>query len=566
LRALQSIPLLSAQGEIMGGISVMFAHARDPDARETRLAEVCAATAAVVLERERARSIAVRNETRFSVALESSAVPFSILEPVRNPDGRIIDFLWTYLNPAAAQALGRSVDELIGRVIGSVLPRAWDSTELFANYVEVLERNEQREFEVPSTATNQGVRWYNVLAAPLQGSLAVWFANITARKAHEHDLQEADKRKDDFLATLAHELRNPLAPIRQGVRIIAAGNSTEAQRRWSHGIIERQVQHMSLLLDDLLDVSRVGRGTLLLRKSRELLSTVVDTAIETARPLLEGKRHNLEQSLPDAPVMLDVDPVRLAQVLGNLLTNAAKYTDPGGRIHVTANHDPGGFVIRVKDNGIGLTEEQQGRVFDMFAQVPAAVERSQGGLGIGLALARGLVQLHGGTLEVSSSGLGFGTEFRVHLPTSCIVAIPDGRTPTSAATPVAKGSRLRRCILIADDNADAADSLAELLRLEGYDVHVAYDGIEAITTSARVEPDVALLDVGMPRASGLAVARAIRQQPRGQLAKLIAITGWGQEQDRRMALEAGFDHHLTKPMLPEVVLDLIQQPRAVAAN
>jgi signal transduction histidine kinase/ActR/RegA family two-component response regulator len=564
LQGLQSIPLLSAQGEVMGVLSVMRAGPLEHCDRENRLAEVCAASAAAVVERERARAAAAKNERRFSVALESSVVPFTILTPIRRGDGPIVDFEWTYINPAGARAVGREVADLLGRGIATVLPLAWDPPGLFARYVSVLERNEQCEFEIQTAATNQGVRWYNVLAAPLQGSVAVWFTNITSRKKYEETLREADRRKDEFLVTLAHELRNPLAPIRQGVRIAAAANSTDAQRRWSHAIIERQVQHMSLLLDDLLDVSRIGRGTLLLRKSDELLSVVMDTALEAVRPHFEAKRHRLEKSLPATPVVLAIDPVRIAQVLGNLLTNAAKYTDPGGQITVSAQHEGPDFVIRVKDNGIGLTPEQQTQVFEMFSQVPAALEQSQGGLGIGLALARGLIELHGGTIRASSAGLGHGTEVIVRLPGSCIVSGREGGPALLAASRAAVDSK--RCILIADDNVDAADSLAELLRLEGYEVHVAYDGAEALATFARVDPDAALLDVGMPHVSGLEVVRAIRQQPRGQRATLIAVTGWGQERDRRLALEAGFDHHLTKPMLPEAVCELIQRGRAGATH
>ena len=561
LQGMRSLNLLSAQGEIMGVLSVMRPEAFEDCEREQRLAEVCAASAAVVVERERARAAAIENERRFSVALESSAVPFTILTPVRAGDGRIVDFMWTYVNPAAARTLGREVAELMGRDIGKVLPKAWDESGLFASYVNVLESGEQCEFEVQTAATNQGVRWYNVLAAPLQGSVAVWFTNVTHRKKFEETLREADRRKDEFLATLAHELRNPLAPIRQSVRIAASMKATDAQRRWSHAIIERQVQHMSLLLDDLLDVSRIGRGTLLLRKSDELLSVVIDTALEVARPHLEAKRHHLEKSLPPEPVILAIDPVRIAQVLSNLLTNAAKYTDPGGTITLTAQREGSDFVIRVKDNGIGLTEEQQTQVFEMFSQVPAALEQSQGGLGIGLSLARGLVELHGGTIRASSAGLGHGTEVIVQLPGGCIVSGREiGPDPLVASLQPGKGN-MKRCILIADDDADAADSLAELLRLDGHDVHVAYDGAEALATFARVDPEAALLDIGMPQVSGLEVVRAIRQRPGGQRATLIAVTGWAQERDRRLALEAGFDHHLTKPMLPEVISKLIELGR-----
>jgi CheY-like chemotaxis protein len=322
---------------------------------------------------------------------------------------------------------------------------------------------------------------------------------------------------------------------------------------------------MSLLLDDLLDASRIGRGTLLLRKSNELLSVVIDTALEAARPHIEAKRHRLEKRLPPTPLVLDIDPVRIAQVLGNLLTNAAKYTHPEGCIMVSAQTEGADFVMRVKDNGIGLTQEQQAHVFDMFSQVPAALEQSQGGLGIGLALARGLVELHGGTIRASSAGLGQGTEIIVRLPVSCVIG-ERVQGPELAASSVAARLDLKRSVLVADDNVDAADSLAELLRLEGFEVYVAYDGVAALETFARVDPDAALLDVSMPQVSGLDVVRVIRGQPGGERAMLIAVTGWGQERDRRLAMEAGFDHHLTKPMPLDVVCQLIQQGRHAAIH
>jgi PAS domain S-box-containing protein len=513
---------------------------------------------AAIIERERARTVAAENVTRFEVALESCAMPFTILVPVRDDDGRIVDFRWTYLNPAAAQALQRPVEELEGKRIAEVLPRAWSAPGMFDHYVRVIERGEQCQFEVRSDATDHG-GWFNVVAAPLREGVAVWFANITERKLYEQALHDADRRKDEFLATLAHELRNPLAPIRQGVRIAGMSTSTEAQKRWSHGIIERQVQNMSLLLDDLLDVSRIGRGTLLLRRSSESLSAVIGTAIEMARPHVEAKRHSLQTALPEEDLALDIDPLRIAQVVGNLLTNAAKYTDPGGRIRLSAARESDELVIRITDNGIGLEKDQLAQVFEMFSQIPGAMDKSQGGLGIGLALARGLVELHGGHIAAKSAGPGHGTEFAVRLPGSCFI---DVAKPAAAAGPPSPSLRPpARRILIADDNEDAADSLAELLRLEGHEVHVAYDGEQALAVFTEIDPDAVLLDVGMPRLSGLEVVRAIRQQPSGQRATLIAITGWGQERDRLIALEAGFDHHITKPMHPEHIQALIASGR-----
>jgi signal transduction histidine kinase/CheY-like chemotaxis protein len=509
---------------------------------------------------------AAKTEQRFSVALESSVVPFSILAPVRDEEGRIVDFQWTYLNPAATRAFGRDGVELVNRRVGDTLPRAWDAPGLFDRYVRIVETGEPNQFELCTSASNQGTRWYHVVASPLHASIAVWFANITDRKLHEESLEAAAQRKDEFLATLAHELRNPLAAIRQGVRIARAITAADAQKRWGHAVIERQVNHMSLLLDDLLDVARVGRGTLLLRKSQEALAELVDTAVETARPHIEAKRHHLTSELPSAPVLLEVDPLRIAQVIGNLLINAAKYTDPGGQIRVRVDVDAEGLVIRIKDNGIGLTQEQISQVFDMFAQIPGSLDKSQGGLGIGLALARGLVELHDGSISVSSAGAGKGAEFSVRLPKSCVVRVDEPpQASSNPSVPSPRDGSVAR-ILIADDNRDGADSLAELLRIDGHDVYVAYEGRQALATFEQVLPDVALLDVGMPGLTGLDVVRSIRQHPAGARTVLIAVTGRGEEKDRHRALEAGFDHLVTKPTDPERIQALIELGRASRAS
>jgi PAS domain S-box-containing protein len=498
---------------------------------------------------------AQQNQQRFSFALESSIVPFSILAPVRAGDGRMVDFEWTYINAAAARAMGREAKELLGQRIREVLPRAWEPLGQFDRYVGVAETGEPCQFEVCTQASNQGTRWYNIVAFELQGCVAVWFANITDRKIYEEALEAAAKRKDEFMATLAHELRNPLGAIRQGVQIARATAASEAQKSLGLAVIERQVTQMSLLLDDLLDVARVGRGTLPLRKSREALAVLIDTAIETARPHIEAKHHHLDVDLPTSRIIMDVDPLRMTQVIGNLLVNAAKYTDAGGRIRLSADLEEGALAIRVRDNGIGLTPEQIGQVFDMYAQIPAALEKSQGGLGIGLALARGLIDLHGGSISASSHGPGQGAEFIVRLPASCVTIEDVPEAPQAADAAPVQGQVAT--ILIADDNRDVADSLAELLRLDGHQVHVAYDGDEALKAYTRVAPDAALLDMQMPGLSGIELARAIRQRPRSVPTLLIAVTGRGQEKDREMALHAGFDHHLTKPMDPERIQSLI---------
>jgi PAS domain S-box-containing protein len=380
------------------------------------------------------------------------------------------------------------------------------------------------------------------------------FHDVTERRQAEIALRDADRRKDEFIATLAHELRNPLAPIRQAALISKAPAATEAQKRWSHDVIDRQVQYMSLLLDDLLDISRVTRGTLVLRMQATELAAAVDVAIETARPLIDAKRHVLSVNLPHEPLQFTADPLRVAQILSNLLTNAAKYTDPEGRISLGASCDADQLVIRVADSGVGISAENLPRIFEMFSQLHPTMDRSEGGLGIGLALAKGLVELHGGTIKAGSAGLGHGSEFTVRLP---VRMNPCARelSPANATTP-ARITRQR--VLIADDNRDSAETLAMLLRVDGHEVAIAHDGSAALAAFGGFAPDVVLLDIGMPGPNGYEVAQKIRQsRPRARI-KLIAITGWGQESDKERAFAAGFDHHLTKPVDPRQLNDLLQ--------
>ena len=378
---------------------------------------------------------------------------------------------------------------------------------------------------------------------------------IARRERAEAALRETDRRKDEFLATLAHELRNPLAPIRHAALISEAPNATEAQKRWSHAVVNRQVQHMSLLLDDLLDVSRITRGVLELRLAATDLADVIDAAVETARPLIDAKRHNLKIDRPSDPMRFMADRLRLAQVLSNLLTNAAKYTDPEGEILLWAKATEGSIFIGVKDNGIGLPAAALSNVFEMFAQVKSTEDRSEGGLGIGLALSKGLVTLHGGNIEVRSEGPGRGSEFIVRLPQKAASAASnEGLATQSPSRPVS------RRVLIADDNRDGAETLGTLFRMDGHEVLIVHDGRKAVEAFATFRPEVALLDIGMPHINGYEVARLMRHELRDRAVVLVAITGWGKDSDKARALAAGFDHHFTKPVDAEVLMRILRVP------
>ena len=380
---------------------------------------------------------------------------------------------------------------------------------------------------------------------------------VASREAAEAALREADRRKDEFLATLAHELRNPLAPIRHAVELLDVPSLEARRRDWARQVIGRQVHRMALLLDDLLDVSRITRGRLQLRISRIELSAVVRSAVEIARPLIESKQHVLETHLPPETLTLEADPLRLSQALSNLLTNAAKYTDPGGRILLEAQLLEEELSLTVTDNGIGLSAASIPALFGMFSQADSAIDRAEGGLGIGLALVKGLVALHGGSVQAHSEGPGRGSRFSIRLPRSVIVAAADRELPPSSAAPEAE--RYRCSVLVADDNRDAADTLALLLQTAGHATLVAHGGQEALELACREHPDAMILDVGMPDMTGYELAARIRATDWGRGALLIAATGWGQQADKVRAAEAGFNHHLTKPVAPDAVEALLEE-------
>jgi PAS domain S-box-containing protein len=386
-----------------------------------------------------------------------------------------------------------------------------------------------------------------------RGEISGWAGinlDISRLKRTEGALREADRRKDEFLATLAHELRNPLAPIRHAVKLLEAPSADSHQQVFAREIIGRQVLRMALLLDDLLDVSRITRGRLDLKTEVVDLRAVVDAAVETARPMIESKQQQLSVELPSEPLRLFADPLRLSQSLSNLLTNATKYTDPRGQIGLTVALTPAGLVMTVKDSGIGIEPRKIPALFEMFSQVDSAIDRAEGGLGIGLALVKGLVGLHGGTVEGESAGMGHGSEFTIRLPRSIIVeydAAADPAQLVDSARPSVRPS-VRAKILVADDNRDAADSMALILEFGGYEVTVAHSGIEALEKARASRPDAMILDIGMPDMTGYEVARRVRAEPWGEGIFMLAVTGWGQEGDKERAMTAGFDQHMTKPV------------------
>jgi len=390
--------------------------------------------------------------------------------------------------------------------------------------------------------------------------------DVTERKRYEQSLQEADRRKNEFLAMLAHELRNPLAPIRNALQIMRLTASRERQRpedeaiRSASAMMERQVGQMVRLVDDLLDVSRISRGKIELRRERIELASAIHHAVEAVQPQCKSMDHVLTVLLPPKPIFLNADPTRLAQVLGNLLNNACKYTHKGGRIWLTVEREGAQAVIRARDNGIGIAANQLPRIFEMFVQIDTSLERSVSGLGIGLTLVKSLVEMHDGTVEAHSAGAGQGSEFTVRLP--ILVETPKPLPEPTAHDPTTTTDYR---ILVVDDNRDSATSLAMLLNLTGNKTHTAYDGLEAVEAAATFRPDVILLDIGLPNMNGFEACLKIREQPWSKDIVIIALTGWGQDEDRRKSQEVGFNGHLVKPADHAVLMKLLAELRPTPA-
>jgi len=381
----------------------------------------------------------------------------------------------------------------------------------------------------------------------------VVLTDITERKQIQDALQTASRRKDEFLAILSHELRNPLAPMRNALEILKLKGSSDPVLKSARDMIDNRLQYMTRLVDDLLDANRISQGILELKKERLDLTSILGQSIEASQADAEQAGLSLTVAMPPHPVWLDADPLRLEQVFLNLLVNACKFTDKGGHIRVTAEVDGQNATIRFADNGIGIAPEHQSSLFEMFRQVTSSETPSLGGLGIGLSLAKSLVELHGGRIEVNSEGIGKGSEFIVRLP------ILD-RLPDEAATPEQRGDMpdgMSRRILVVDDQEDITASLVMLLEIYGHQVETAHDGLEAVETARRYRPDVVLLDIGLPRLDGYEVCRLMREQPWGRDMQIIAMTGWAQEGDRQKSDEAGFDLHLVKPVDPAALMNML---------
>ena len=400
--------------------------------------------------------------------------------------------------------------------------------------------------------------WWDVMITPIRAAdlsvhqLLALSRDITAQKEMEEKLRETDRRKTEFLGVLSHELRNPLAPIRNGLHILLLPDVDHAAVRQVKEMMEKQVNHLTRMVDDLLDVSRITRGRIQLRREPVDLAGAVRQALESVRPLVEAQGHRLLVSLPGEPVRIEADPTRLEQVLVNLLNNAAKYTRPGGEIALIAEREGDEAVVLVRDNGVGITAELLPKVFDLFTQADASLDRSQGGLGIGLTLVKNLVELHGGRVTARSEGPDRGSEFVVRLPAMPRVA---DEPEDSRSRPASAGRKVR--VLVVDDSRDAARSIKILLEISGHEVRVAHDGLAAVAAYRDDRPEVILLDLGLPRMSGYDVARQLRLEQGNRPPLIVAVSGYGQEEDKRRALEAGFDCHMTKPVDPAKLVALI---------
>jgi PAS domain S-box-containing protein len=490
-----------------------------------------------------------RDVTERRIAEEAQARLAAIVESSQDAIiSKTLDGVIRSWNTGAERLFDYPAHEAIGRPITLIIPsdRRDEEYEILAR----ISRGERIEhFETVRVSKHGRLIDISLTVSPIRDSegrvvgASKVARDVTDRKRIDKELQEANQRKDQFIALLAHELRNPLAPLRNGLHVIRLADTDTAAIAQAREMMDRQLSHMVRLIDDLLDISRVSQNKMELRRSRVLLKDVISSAVETVRPAIEEAGHEFTISLPPDPIYLDADLTRLAQVFSNLLNNSAKYTERGGRILLGAERQGREVTVSVRDTGLGIPANDLPRIFDMFSQVDRSIERSTGGLGIGLALVKGLVEMHGGTVTATSPGQGKGSTFLVKLPVLESTAAPalDAPFSESHAGP-------RRRILVVDDNRDSANSMATMLRMMGNEVRTAHDGIEAVETAQEFRPKAILMDLGMPKLNGYEATQRIREQPWGRGMIIIAMTGWGQEADRTLSHAAGCDGHLVKPV------------------
>jgi len=551
--ACHSEPVFGARGKAVASFMLMFAQARAPDEWESRIAEFGAHMAGIALEREHAAGVLRDSEERFRAVADN----ISQLAWTCDTLGNV-----TWYNQRWLDYTGLGFDEMKG----------WDWSKVqhpdhlervVARVKASAETGEPWEDTFPLRGKDGHYRWFLSRAVPIRdasGAIASWFGtntDVTELREAQQTLRDADRRKDEFLALLAHELRNPLAPIRNAVQLLHDADGDPRIRAMARGILERQTRHTARLVDDLLDLSRITQGAISLAKRDIALTEAIEAALETSRPHLEAAGHALHVQLPDEALAVHADPVRLAQVIANLLNNAGKYTPRGGRIELEARSENGAAVVCVRDNGRGIAADMLPRVFDMFTRVQP--EDHAGGLGIGLWLAKKLVELHGGSIEATSDGEGSGAAFTLRLPALGAALQPQANVRREEPDAV------RRRVLVVDDNRDAAESLGLLLSEMGHEVRLAYDGREALQAACDHSPDILLLDLSMPRLDGFGVVKALRADGRHARTRVVALTGLAQESDRARVREAGFDAHLAKPVDLEALRAALRVDQAVEA-
>jgi two-component system CheB/CheR fusion protein len=515
--------------------------------------EPCALTVIEnITERERAEASLRENEERLRLALEAGQVGTWDWDVASN---RVT---WS---ETVYHFHGLELGEFGGRVEDFAdIVHPDDRERVNAAISAAVEGKESYSIEMRVVWPDGTVRWIatkgKVIFDPEGQPVRMLGAtvDITDRKLAEEALRDADRRKDEFLAMLAHELRNPLAPIRNAVQLLRRLGPSEPEIQWTREVIDRQVEHLVRLVDDLLDVSRITQGKITLKKEKVDLITIIGRALETSRPLIDSRKHRLTVSLPEQPLRLEGDTTRLTQVVSNLLNNAAKFTPEGGQIWLVAEAQNGQVVLRIRDTGMGIPEDLLPHVFDLFRQADRSLDRSQGGLGVGLTLVRSLLEMHGGTVEAYSDGPGRGSEFVVRLPA---FAEPGEAVEDASAVESHMGNSACCRVLVVDDNSDSAESIALLLELNGHDVRMAHDGPAALEIARSFHPQVVVLDIGLPGMDGYEVAKRLRSEAPMQNVILIALTGYGQSEDRQRSIAAGFNHHLVKPVDPEVLQTLI---------